>query len=61
MNAGLIQVNTDATGKAVGIDTYWANGTTLNFGDDSRIELTSGTAGGSALYLGKTPRLTRTG
>ena len=53
MNAGLIQVNTDATGKAVGIDTYWANGTTLNFGDDSRIELTSGTAGGSALYLGK--------
>lgn len=53
MNAGIIQVNTEATGKAVGIDTYWANGTTLNFGDDSRIELTSGTAGGSALYLGK--------
>lgn len=61
MNAGLIQVNTDATGKAVGIDTYWANGTTLNFGDDSRIELTSGTAGGSALYLGKNTQVNANG
>lgn len=61
MNAGLIQVNTEATGKAVGIDTYWANGTTLNFGDDSRIELTSGTAGGSALYLGKNTQVNANG
>lgn len=61
MNAGIIQVNTEATGKAVGIDTYWANGTTLNFGDDSRIELTSGTAGGSALYLGKNTQVNANG
>ena len=61
INAGIIQVNTEATGKAVGIDTYWANGTTLNFGDDSRIELTSGTAGGSALYLGKNTQVNANG
>ncbi|MDE9616961.1 autotransporter outer membrane beta-barrel domain-containing protein [Citrobacter portucalensis] len=53
MDGGLVNVITGATGKAVGIDTYWASGTTLNFGDDTRIELVSGAAGGSALYLGE--------
>ncbi|MDN4356571.1 autotransporter outer membrane beta-barrel domain-containing protein [Citrobacter portucalensis] len=61
MDGGLVNVISGATGKAIGIDTYWTSGTTLNLGDDTRIELVSGTAGGSALYLGENTLLNANG
>lgn len=61
MNNGLIKATANTTGKAFGIDTSWADSTTLNLGDSTHIELNGGTGGGSALNLGSNTTLTANG
>ncbi|EJH2657231.1 autotransporter outer membrane beta-barrel domain-containing protein [Salmonella enterica] len=61
MNNGLIKATANTTGKAFGIDTSWADGTTLNLGNSTHIDLNGGTGGGSALNLGSNTTLTANG
>lgn len=42
MDGGSINVTSITTGKATGIDTSRAEGTTLNLGDNTQIEVNSG-------------------
>ncbi|EPQ6906921.1 autotransporter outer membrane beta-barrel domain-containing protein [Citrobacter freundii] len=61
MDGGSINVTSITTGKATGIDTSRAEGTTLNLGDNTQIEVNSGAGGGSGLYLGTDTTLNANG
>lgn len=61
MNGGSIHVTSNSADKATGIDTSRAEKTTLNLGDNTHIEINSGTERGSGLYFGKDTTLNANG
>lgn len=61
MDGGSIHVTSNSAGKATGIDTSRAEKTTLNLGDNTHIEINSGTERGSGLYFGKDTTLNANG
>ncbi|MDN4226025.1 autotransporter outer membrane beta-barrel domain-containing protein [Citrobacter freundii] len=61
MDGGSIHVTSNSADKATGIDTSRAEKTTLNLGDNTHIEINSGTERGSGLYFGKDTTLNANG
>ncbi|EMB4316557.1 autotransporter outer membrane beta-barrel domain-containing protein [Citrobacter freundii] len=61
MDGGSIHVTSHSAGKTTGIDTSRAEKTTLNLGDNTHIEINSGTERGSGLYFGKDTTLNANG